>query len=550
MSQQNIPVILLKEGTTRTRGKEAQKNNMRAAMAIAEAVRSTLGPKGSDKMLVDSLGDVVITNDGATILDEIDVEHPAAKLMTQVAKTQDDQVGDGTTSAVVLAGALLKNADALIELGIHPSIIISGYKKATDKAREVLDKIAIDIDTQDRKTLLKVAATALNSKVVSAEKELMTEIATDAVLQIAEERNGKRIADLDWIKIVQKAGKALSNTSLIKGVLLDKEIVHPGMPRSIEGAKIALIDDNIEIQKTEFSAEIKIEQTSQMQAFLDREQQMIEEMVQKVIKSGANVVVCQKGIDDLAQHFLAKKGILAVRRVKKSDMEKLARATGGKIVSTIYELTKEDLGIAGKVEYMKIGDDDNVLVSEAKNPRSVTILVRGGSKYITDEAERSLKDALSVVRDAIEDGKVVAGGGATEVEIALVLRSLAESIGGREQLAIEKFADALEIIPKTLAENAGLDAIDIVTEIRSKHTGPEGSKFGIDLFKAKVGDLTKSGVIEPLRVKSQAIRSAAEASELILRIDDVIAAKSKPAGAGMPGMPGGMPGMPGGMPPM
>ncbi|HUT81177.1 MAG TPA: thermosome subunit beta [Candidatus Bathyarchaeia archaeon] len=545
MSQQNIPIILLKEGTTRTRGKEAQKNNMRAAMAIAEAVRSTLGPKGSDKMLVDSLGDVVITNDGATILEEIDVEHPAAKLMTQVAKTQDDQVGDGTTSAVILAGALLKNADALIEMGIHPSIIISGYKKATDKAREVLDKIAIDIDPQDKKTLLKVASTALNSKVVSAEKDLMTEIAVDAVLQITEERNGKRIANLDWIKIVQKAGKALGNTQLIKGVLLDKEIVHPGMPKFIEGAKIALIDDNIEIQKTEFSAEIKIEETSQMQAFLDREQQMIEEMVQKIVKSGANVLVCQKGIDDLAQHFLAKKGILAVRRVKKSDMEKLARATGGKIVSTVYELTKDDLGVAGKAEHMKIGDDDNVLISEGKNPRSVTILVRGGSKYITDEAERSLNDALCVVRDAIEDGKVVAGGGASEVEIALVLRSLAESIGGREQLAIEKFADAMEIIPKTLAENAGLDAIDIVTEIRSKHTGVDGPHFGIDLFKGKVGDLTKSGVIEPLRVKSQAIRSASEAAELILRIDDVIAAKSKPAGAGMPGgMPGGM------MPPM
>ncbi|MBK5112835.1 MAG: TCP-1/cpn60 chaperonin family protein [Candidatus Heimdallarchaeota archaeon] len=542
MSQQNIPVILLKEGTSRTRGKEAQKNNMRAAMAIAEAVRSTLGPKGSDKMLVDSLGDVVITNDGATILDEIDVEHPAAKLMIQVAKTQDDSVGDGTTSAVVLAGELLKNADALIELGIHPSIIISGYKKATEKAREILDKISMDIDIDDRKSLAKVATTALNSKVVASEKDLIAKISVDAVLQITEDRNGKKIADLDWIKVVQKTGKALKDTELINGVLLDKEVVHPGMPKSITGAKIALIDDNIEIQKTEFSAEIKIEETSQMQAFLDREEQMIEEMVETITKSGANVLVCQKGIDDLAQHFLAKKGVLAIRRVKKSDMEKMARATDGKIVSTLHDLKKSDLGAAGKVEQIKIGDDDNVLVSEAKNPRSVTILIRGGSKYITDEAERALTDSLSVVRNVVEDGKVIAGGGASEVEIALALRSLAESIGGREQLAIERFANSLEIIPKTLAENAGLDAIDIVTEIRAKHTGADGYKFGLDLFKAKVSDMEKAGILEPLRVKSQAIRSASEASELILRIDDVIAAKARPGG-----MPGGMPP---GMPPM
>ena len=544
MSQQNIPVILLKEGTQRTRGKEAQKNNIRAAMAMAEAVKSTLGPKGSDKMLIDSLGDVVITNDGATILDEIDVEHPAAKLMAQVAKTQDDQVGDGTTSAVILAGTLLKNADALIELGIHPSIIISGYKKAVEKASEVLDKIAIDIDPKDKKTLAKVASTALNSKVVSYEKDLMSKICIDAVLQITEERNGKRIADLDWIKVVQKAGKSLNDTELISGVLLDKEVVHPGMPKSITAAKIALIDDNIEIQKTEFSAEIKIEETSQMQAFLDREQSMIEDMVETIVKSGANVLVCQKGIDDLAQHFLAKKGILAVRRVKKSDMEKLARATGAKIVSTLNDLSKKDLGAAGKVESMKIGDDDNILISEVKNPRSVTILIRGASKYVTDEAERAIHDALCVVRDAVEDGKIVAGGGASEVEMAMQLRALAESTGGREQLAIEKFANALEVIPKTLAENAGLDAIDIVTEIRSKHSGAEGYKFGVDIFKGKVTDLEKAGIIEPLRVKSQAVRSAAEAAELILRIDDVIAAKSK--AGGMPGMPGGMPG---GMPP-
>ncbi|NHJ47355.1 MAG: thermosome subunit [Asgard group archaeon] len=548
MSQQNIPIIMLREGTSRTRGKEAQKRNMMAAMAISEVVKSTLGPKGSDKMLVDSLGDVVITNDGATILEEIDVDHPAAKLMTQIAKTQDDEVGDGTTSAVVIAGALLKNADSLIELGIHPSIIISGYKKATEKAREILDKISMDIDSTDKKTLIKVATTALNSKVVANIKDLFAQISVDAVLQIAEERNGSMIANLDWIKIVQKSGKSLKETTLIKGVLLDKEVVHPGMPKNIDNAKIALIDDNIEIQKTEFSAEIKIEETSQMQAFLDREQEMIEEMVEKIIKSGANVVVCQKGIDDLAQHFLAKAGILSVRRVKKSDMEKLARATSGNIVSTVNDLSKKDLGTAGKVEEFKIGDDDNVLFSESKNPRSVTILVRGGSKYITDEAERALTDSLSVVRDAIEDGKIVIGGGASEVEIALELRNLAESTGGREQLAIEKFADALEVIPKTLAENAGLDAIDIVTEIRTKHSGPDGYKFGLDLFKGKVSDLTKVGILEPLRVKSQAIRSASEAAELILRIDDVLVAKSK---GDMPGgMPPGMGGMPGGMPMM
>ncbi|MHA1440699.1 MAG: thermosome subunit beta, partial [Candidatus Heimdallarchaeota archaeon] len=417
-----------------------------------------------------------------------------------------------------------------------------GYKKALAKASEVLDGIAIDIDTADKKILGKVASTALNSKIVSAEKSLMSKISTDAVLQITEERDGKKIA-VDWIKIVQKAGKSLKDTSLINGVVLDKEVVHPGMPKSISGAKIALIDENIEIQKTEFSAEIKIEETSQMQAFLDREQEMIEEMVELITKSGANVLVCQKGIDDLAQHFLAKQGVLAVRRVKKSDMEKLSRATGGNIVSTIKDLQKEDLGIAGKVEQFKIGDDDNVLFSEAKNPRSVTILIRGGSKYITDEAERSIHDALCVVRDAIEDGQIVAGGGASEVEIAMELRHLAESTGGREQLAIEKFADAMEVIPKTLAENAGIDAIDILTEIRTKHSTKGNSVFGLDLFKGKVNDLEKAGIIEPLRVKSQAIRSAAEAAELILRIDDVIAAKSKPGGMGMPpgGMPGGMP---------
>ncbi len=545
MSQQNIPVILLKEGTQRTRGKEAQKNNIRAAMAMAEAVKSTLGPKGSDKMLIDSLGDVVITNDGATILDEIDVEHPAAKLMAQVAKTQDDQAGDGTTTAVILAGTLLKDADALIELGIHPSIIISGYKKAVEKALTVLDEIAIDVESTDKKTLAKVASTSLNSKVVAYEKDLMSKICLDAVLQITEERNGKKIADLDWIKVVQKPGKSLNDTELIKGVLLDKEVVHPGMPKSITNAKIALIDDNIEIQKTEFSAEIKIEKTSQMKAFLDSEQNMIEEMVEKIVKSGANVLVCQKGIDDLAQHFLSKKGILAVRRVKKSDMEKLARATNGKIVSTLDDLSKKDLGSAGKVEAMKIGDDDNILISEVKDPRSVTILIRGASKYVTDEAERAINDALCVVRDVIEDGRIVVGGGATEVELAMQIRALAESTGGREQLAIEKFANALEIIPKTLSENAGLDAIDVLTEIKSKHSGDAGFKFGIDILKGKVADLEKAGILEPLRVKSQAIRSASEAAELILRIDDVIAAKSKPGG-----MPGGMPdGMPGGMPP-
>jgi chaperonin GroEL (HSP60 family) len=379
----------------------------------------------------------------------------------------------------------------------------------------------------------------------------MADICVDAVSQITEERNGKLIADLDWVKVVQKSGKSLGDTSLIQGILVDKDVVHPGMPRLVKKAKIALIDENIEIKKTEFSAEIKIAETQQMQAFLDREEQMIQEMVDNIVKTGANVVICQKGIDDLAQHFLAKKGIMAIRRVKKSDMEKLSRATGGKIVSTMSDLSKDDLGEAGKIEEFKIGDEDNILISEVKNPRSVTILIRGGSKYITDEAERAIHDALCVVRDAIEDGKIVAGGGSSEVELSKELRALAESIGGREQLAIERFAKTLEIIPKTLAENAGLDAIDILTAIRSKHSKETGVNYGVDIYSGKIKDLEKAGIIEPLRVKSQAIRSASEAAELILRIDDVIAAKSKPGGPGGPGgMPPGMPGgMPGGMPP-
>jgi len=521
------PVLILKEGTARSRGREAQRNNIMAARIIGEVLRTTLGPRGMDKMLIDSLGDITITNDGAAILDEIEVEHPAAKMMVEVAKTQDDMVGDGTTTAVVLASELLKKAEELLDQNIHPTVIVSGYRKAAQKAVEVINRIAKPVDINDRETLRKVALTSMASKAVGPAKEHLAEIAIDAVKQIVEQRGDRRIADIDNIQIIKKTGKGLFESQLVKGVIIDKEVVHPGMPKKVEDAKIALLDCPLEIEKTEFSAEIRIRDPSQMKAFLDQETKMLKEMVDKIKAAGANVVFCQKGIDDMAQHFLAKEGILAARRVKQSDMEKLARATGGRIITDLDDLTPQDLGAAGLVEERKIGEDKMIFVEDCKNPRSVAILIRAGLERMVDEAERAMTDALSVVSDVIENSKIVAGGGAVETEIAKELRDYAAKVGGREQLAIEAFADAIEIIPRTLAENAGLEPIDIIVEIRAAHEKTDGPLMGVNVFTGKVENMFDNGVVEPAIVKEQAIKSATEAASMILRIDDVIAA-SKP----------------------
>ena len=533
------PVLILKEGTTRSRGKEAQRNNIMAAQVIGEVLKTTLGPKGMDKMLVDSLGDITITNDGAAILKEIDVEHPAAKMMVEIAKTQDDMVGDGTTTAVVLASELLKKAEELLDQNIHPIILVSGYRKASQKAIEVINKISIPLDVNDRKTLLKVALTSMSSKSVGSAREHLAEISIDAVKQIAEQRGDKTIADIDNIQLVKKTGKSLLETQLIRGIIIDKEVVNPGMPKTKENAKILLLDEALEIEKTEMSAEIRIKDPSQMKAFLDQENDMMQNMVTKVKASGADIVFCQKGIDDMVQHFLAKAGIMAARRVKESDMEKLARATGGRIISDLDDLKPADLGLAGLVDEHKIGDDKMIFVEKCKDPHSVAILIRAGLERMVDEAERAIIDSLSVVSDVIENNKIVAGGGAVEIEVAKELRKYATKVGGREQLAVEAFADAVEVIPRTLAENAGLQPIDILVELRSKHDAPEGRNIGINVFTGKLQNSVEEGVIEPLVVKEQAIKSAAESAAMILRIDDVITAKSPKAGPGGPGGPGG-----------
>jgi thermosome len=526
-TQSGQPVLILKEGTSRSRGKEAQRNNIMAAKIIAEAIRSTLGPRGMDKMLVDSLGDITITNDGAAILDEIDVEHPAAKMMVEIAKTQDDMVGDGTTTAVVLSGELLKKAEELLEQNIHPTLIVSGYRKATEKAMDVLNNISEAVKIDDKETLRKVAITSMSSKGVGSAREHFADIAIEAVKQIAEKRGENWSADIDNIQIIKKEGKSLLDTELIRGIILDKEVVHAGMPKRVENAKIALVNTALEVKKTEISAEIRIRDPTQMKSFLDKETNMLKTMVDKITKSGANVVICQKGIDDMAQHFLAKEGILAVRRVKESDMDKLSRATGGRMANNLDDLKPEDLGHAALVEERKIGDDDMVFIEGCKDPKSVSILIRAGLKRMVDEAERAMNDALSVVADLFKKNKVVVGGGAVEAEVAKELRHYAVKIGGREQLAVEAFAESLEIIPNTLAENAGLEKIDIMVELRAAHEKPKGYLMGVDVFTGKVANMQKMDVIEPLSVKEQAIKSASEAASMILRIDDVISS-SKP----------------------
>jgi len=540
------PVLILKEGTSRERGRGAQRNNIEAALAIAEALKTSLGPKGMDKMLVDSFGDVTITSDGRTILDEMDVQHPAAKMMVEVSKTQDQEVGDGTTSVVIIAGELLKLAQDLMDKQIHPTVIIDGYKEASEKALEHLEKIAIKVDPKDKQYLRKIAMTSMASKLVTGNKEQLADITVDAILHVVQDEEGRLKVDLDDIMVEKKPGESLTETKLIKGIIIDKEIIHPKMPRRVENAKIALINRAFEVKKTEFDAKINIESPEEIEAYLHQEEEMLKSMVDKVKNVGATVVFCQKGIDDVAAHFLAREGIIAVKQVKESDMEKLAKATEGKISTNFEDLKSSDLGEAGLVEERKIGDDKMVFVEDCKNPKAVAILIRGGTERIVDEAERSIHDALSVVKDVVLEPKIIAGGGAPEIEVAKAVRSVAIGQPGRGQLALEKFADAIEVIPTTLAENAGLDPIDILSEIKARHEKGE-IWVGVDVLGGGVKDMQKIEVLEPLAVKKQIIKSATEAATMLLKIDDVIAAakmkEPKPPSGG-PGGPEGMGGMP------
>lgn len=554
------PILIMKEGTERTRGKDAMENNITAATVIAEAVRTSLGPRGMDKMLVDQFGDVVITNDGATILKEIDVQHPAGKMMVEVAKTQDSEVGDGTTTSVIFAGELLKRAKKLLEQKIHPTVITEGFRKASEKAIEILDAMSVKSGIDDMKGLKDAAMTCMQSKIVSESREELAALCIDAIKAVAEkDENGKWVADIDKVQIQKKQGESIDDTKLIKGIILDKEVVSAGMPKSIREAKILLLQSAVEIEKTEFDSKLQITSPDQIQQFLDEEEKMLRTMVEKIKNSGANVLICQKGIDDMAQHFLTRENIMAIRRVKKSDLEKLSKATGGKILNDLNDATPDALGKAGLVEQRKVMSDSWIFIEDCKDPKSVVILIRGGTELIVDEVERALHDALCVVRDVVEDEKIVGGGGAPELEVAIQLREYAQGLGGREQLAVEIFADSLDIIPKTLAENAGLDQIDMLMRLRAAHQ--QGNKFaGLNLETGEViNNMMESGVAEPTAVKVQAIKSSTEAASMILRIDDVIAStktKMPPGGpGGMPGMGGGMGGLPpgmggmGGMPP-
>jgi thermosome len=516
-------VLILKEGSTQTRGREAQRNNIMAAKLIAEIVRTSLGPRGMDKMLVDSLGDVTITNDGATILKEIDVQHPAAKAMVEISKATDNEVGDGTTSAVVLAGALIEKAEELLDKDVHPTTIVDGYKKATEKAREILDSIAIKVDPRDREWLTKIAKTSMATKLVSGEGEFLSGIVVDAILSVVEEQNGKLKVDIDDVKVEKKAGGSILDTKLIRGIVLDKEVVHNGMPKRVVDAKIALLNSPLEIEKTEFDAKININNPEQIRMFLEEENKMLKGMVDKIKEVGANVVICQKGIDDIAQHYLAKAGILAVRRAKESDMAKLAKATGGRVVTSLEDLSPSDLGYAQTVEERRIEEDKWVFVEGCKNPKSVTIFIRGGTQRVVEEAERSVHDALCVVRDVVLKPKIVLGAGSPEAEVASKLLDWAETLSGREQLAVQKFAEAVESIPLVIAENAGMDPIDTLVELRARHSKGEKT-VGVNANTGKVDEVSNFGVYEPLAVKEEILSAATEAATMILRIDDVIAA--------------------------
>jgi len=547
MTSSGQPVLILKEGSSQSRGREAQRNNIAAAKLISEIVKSSLGPRGMDKMLVDSLGDVTITNDGATMLKEIDVQHPAAKMLVEVSKTTDNEVGDGTTSAVVLAGALLEKAEELLDKDVHPTVIVDGYSKASRKAMEALDDIAEKVSPENKEWLVKVARTSMQTKLVFKEAESLAEMVVDATLAVAEKVDRGYRVDIDNVKVEKKPGGSMKDTKLIQGIVLDKEVVHSGMPKVVEKAKIALLSAPFEIEKTEFDAKLNINDPSMMKKFLDEETKMLKGMVDKIVEVGATVVVCQKGIDDIAQHYLAKAGVLAVRRAKESDMTKLAKATGARVVNNFEDLSSSDLGYAAHVEERKVEEDKWVFVEGCKNPKAVTILIRGGTQRIVDEGERSLHDALMVTKDVMEKPAVVAGGGAAEAETASQVLKWADKLSGREQLAAQKFAEALESIPIALALNAGMDPIDAQVEFRAKHATENGKWYGIEASDGKVKDMYQRQVFEPLAVKVQIIRSATEAASMILRIDDVIAAGKTKAPAGPPGGgPGGMGGEGGG----
>ena len=553
---QGQPVIILREGTERDTGKSARHNNIAAAVAVAEAVRSTLGPSGMDKMLVDSLGEVVITNDGATIMKELEVEHPAAKMLVEVAKTQDNEVGDGTTTAVVLAGELLKRSEELVDKNVHPTVIAAGYKMAQEHGMVLLNKMAIELDRKDSRSLKSIAETAVTGKNVGGNPSIIADLAVKAVMAVTEESNGVVKADTENIKVEKKHGAAVSDSQLIQGIVIDKERVQSRMPEYVDGAKIALISQALEIKKTEVSSSIQIREPSQIQKFLDQEEKSLHEMADMIINAGANVVICEKGISESVQYYLSKQGIYAVQRAKKSDMEKLARATGGRLVANLRDITSKDLGHSARVEQRKVSDEDMTFITGCKNPRSVTVLLRAGTEHVVEELERAFNDAIRVVSAATEDGKMLPGGGAVEIALSLKLRDYASTVGGREQLAVEAFASALESIPRTLAENAGLDPIDTILELKTRHSAKNSSNTeGISVDGGKIKDMVRAKVLEPLRVKKQALASATEVAVMILRIDDVIAAKrgsesaAPPGGAG--GMPPGMGGMGGmgGMPP-
>jgi thermosome len=544
MSQQlgGQQVIILRQGTQRTRGQEAQNGNIAAAKAVAASVRSTLGPKGMDKMMIDGIGEITITNDGATILQQMDIEHPAAKMMVEIAKTQDKEVGDGTTSAVVLAGELLKNAENLLEQHIHATVIAEGYQLAAAKSLDILSGIAIDVKPSDHAMLKKIAETAISGKGAEAYKDLFCDIVVRAITAVTD---ADGTVDIKHVNVQKKVGGAVEDTVMIEGMVIDKERAHPSMPKEIKDAKVLLLNAALEYKKTEVNAKINITMPEQVQAFLDEDAEMVHAMADKVIKSGANVVFFQKGIDDVAQHYLAKAGILAIRRVKKSDMDNLSRATGAAIVSSIDAVTTGDLGAAGLVEEKKLSGSEMLFVSKCKNPKAVSVIIRGGSEHVIEELERAIHDALMVVSVVVQDRKIVAGGGAPEIELSFQLHKYAATLGGRIQIAVEAFAKALEVIPRTLAENAGLDPIDMIVAIRAEH-GAGKKTFGLDVYQGKPVDMLKAGVVEPLRVKTQAIKSASEAAVMILRIDDVFASsRSAGSSGGMP--PGGMGGMPPGM---
>jgi len=544
MAEQQQDNAFMNEGARRTKGRDAQRINILIARAVAQAVKSTLGPKGMDKMIVDDMGDTIVSNDGATILGEMAIEHPVGKMMVEVAKTQDEEVGDGTTTAVVLAGTLMEKAEKLLDDSIHASLIINGYRTAAQKAKQFYASTADNVSFEDKKTLTTIAYTSMTGKAAESAEEL-AEIVVDAVVNVADKDNSKIIIDQDNIKLEKKSGGSLKDTQLISGIVIDKEIVHTGMPRKTKEAKIALLDLALEVREPENDTKIQISTPDELQAFIDQEEAQLKDMVEKIKASGANVVFTQKGIDDLAQHYLAKDKIIAVRRVKKSDMDALARATGASIVTSIKELSKADIGTAGNVNERKVSGDAMVFVEECKNPKSVSVLVRGGTEHIVDEAERALVDSIGAVSSAIKVGKVLVGAGSCEMEVSMRLRDYAKTVGGREQLAIEAFAEALEIIPRTLAETAGMDPIDSLVTLRSKHSAKDGKYVGVNVYKGKISDMKNERVIEPLSVKTQAIDSASEVAEMILRIDDIILGSGKPAGPPQGMDMGGMGGMPG-----